>query len=202
MFVIGNLLDALASMLDVVLQTLLLIVILVNALLSWVRPDPGNPIVHVPGPGLGPGLRSDPAAVPDRGLRDRLRAVHRDAGDLVPADVPGAARCATSRCGWGDARGSRCACSRARGATALRGLARGRHAEARGDGAARGRAREPGGESRCSREALGVQRAAGAVVRGASLARARWSKWTGSSAARSSARIEPRSPRRAGERGE
>jgi YggT family protein len=44
MFVIGNLLTALAAVLDVALQTLL-IVILVNALLSWVRPDPGNPIV-------------------------------------------------------------------------------------------------------------------------------------------------------------
>lgn len=44
MFVIGNLLDALASVLNVVLN-LLLIVIFVNALLSWVRPDPSNPIV-------------------------------------------------------------------------------------------------------------------------------------------------------------
>ena len=45
MFVIGNLLSALASLLDVVLQGLTLIV-LVNALLSWVRPDPDNPIVR------------------------------------------------------------------------------------------------------------------------------------------------------------
>jgi YggT family protein len=44
MFVIGNLLEAAASVLNVVLQMLLLVV-LVNALLSWVRPDPGNPIV-------------------------------------------------------------------------------------------------------------------------------------------------------------
>ena len=44
MFVIGNLLDATAQVLNVVLQ-LLLLVILVNALLSWVRPDPSNPIV-------------------------------------------------------------------------------------------------------------------------------------------------------------
>ena len=44
MFVIGNLLEATASVLNVVLQMLLLVV-LVNALLSWVRPDPGNPIV-------------------------------------------------------------------------------------------------------------------------------------------------------------
>ncbi len=44
MFVIGNLVHAFATVLDVVLQTLL-IVVLVNAVLSWVRPDPGNPIV-------------------------------------------------------------------------------------------------------------------------------------------------------------
>jgi len=44
MFVIGNLVQAIAVVLDVLLQTLLLIV-LINALLSWVRPDPSNPIV-------------------------------------------------------------------------------------------------------------------------------------------------------------
>ncbi len=44
MFVIGNLLQALATVLDIVLQTLL-IVIFINAILSWVRPDPANPIV-------------------------------------------------------------------------------------------------------------------------------------------------------------
>lgn len=44
MFVIGNLLEALATILNVVFN-LLMIVIFVNALLSWVRPDPSNPIV-------------------------------------------------------------------------------------------------------------------------------------------------------------
>ena len=44
MFVIGNLLNAFAVILGFLLQTLT-IVVLVNALLSWVRPDPGNPIV-------------------------------------------------------------------------------------------------------------------------------------------------------------
>jgi YggT family protein len=44
MFVVGNLLNALASLLDVVFQSLSLILI-VNAVLSWVRPDPSNPIV-------------------------------------------------------------------------------------------------------------------------------------------------------------
>ena len=44
MFVVGNFLGAVAGLLDIVLQALL-IVILVNAVLSWVRPDPSNPIV-------------------------------------------------------------------------------------------------------------------------------------------------------------
>jgi YggT family protein len=44
MFVLANLLAALATVLNVVFQTVLLIV-LVNAILSWVRPDPYNPIV-------------------------------------------------------------------------------------------------------------------------------------------------------------
>ena len=44
MFVIGNLLNALAAILEIVINGLML-VILVNALLSWVRPDPNNPIV-------------------------------------------------------------------------------------------------------------------------------------------------------------
>jgi YggT family protein len=45
MFVVGNLLGALATVLDVVLNALGIILI-VNALLSWVRPDPSNPIVQ------------------------------------------------------------------------------------------------------------------------------------------------------------
>jgi YggT family protein len=45
MFVFGNLLGAVATVLDVVLSALG-IVIIINALLSWVRPDPSNPIVR------------------------------------------------------------------------------------------------------------------------------------------------------------
>src|ERR1051326_2689555 len=45
MFVVGNLLGALATVLDVVLNALAIILI-GNALLSWVRPDPANPIVR------------------------------------------------------------------------------------------------------------------------------------------------------------
>jgi YggT family protein len=44
MFVIGNLLEALAAVLDLVLSALMFVVF-VNAILSWVRPDPGHPIV-------------------------------------------------------------------------------------------------------------------------------------------------------------
>lgn len=44
MFVVGNLLNAIASILDIVLQ-LLMLVLFVNAVLSWLRPDPSNPIV-------------------------------------------------------------------------------------------------------------------------------------------------------------
>jgi len=44
MFMIGNLLNALAFILDFLLNSLMIIV-LINALLSWVRPDPHNPIV-------------------------------------------------------------------------------------------------------------------------------------------------------------
>jgi len=45
MFVLGNLIGAVATVLDVVLNALG-IVLIVNALLSWVRPDPSNPIVR------------------------------------------------------------------------------------------------------------------------------------------------------------
>src|SRR5438552_6899359 len=44
MFVVGNLVEAIATVLDVLLSALMLVV-LINALLSWVRPDPSNPIV-------------------------------------------------------------------------------------------------------------------------------------------------------------
>ena len=45
MFVVGNLIGAIATVLDYVLNALWLI-LLINALLSWVRPDPNNPIVR------------------------------------------------------------------------------------------------------------------------------------------------------------
>lgn len=45
MFIVSNLLAALAQVLDVVL-TVLYWMIIVRALLSWVNPDPHNPIVQ------------------------------------------------------------------------------------------------------------------------------------------------------------
>ncbi len=45
MFVVGNLIGAIAMVLELVLKALS-IVIIINALLSWVRPDPSNPIVR------------------------------------------------------------------------------------------------------------------------------------------------------------
>lgn len=46
MFVLGNLLNAIAWVLDNVI-TIYILVIVINALLSWVRPDPFNPIVRI-----------------------------------------------------------------------------------------------------------------------------------------------------------
>jgi YggT family protein len=45
MFILSNLLSALAGILDVVL-TILYWLILIRALISWVNPDPYNPIVQ------------------------------------------------------------------------------------------------------------------------------------------------------------
>ena len=45
MFVVGNFVDAIASVLDMVLYIYMWIVI-IAALISWVNPDPYNPIVR------------------------------------------------------------------------------------------------------------------------------------------------------------
>jgi YggT family protein len=45
MFVLGNLIGAVATVLQWVLNALWFVLI-INALLSWVRPDPSNPIVR------------------------------------------------------------------------------------------------------------------------------------------------------------
>ena len=46
MFVIGNIISGIAEVLDVVLN-IYMWVIIIRALLSWVSPDPYNPIVQV-----------------------------------------------------------------------------------------------------------------------------------------------------------
>ncbi|HEX9861187.1 MAG TPA: YggT family protein [Nitrospirota bacterium] len=45
MFVLGNLLSAIASVLDMIL-TIYTYIIIARALVSWVNPDPYNPIVR------------------------------------------------------------------------------------------------------------------------------------------------------------
>jgi YggT family protein len=45
MFVVGNVIEALATLLDMVL-TLYLWIVIIRALISWVNPDPYNPIVR------------------------------------------------------------------------------------------------------------------------------------------------------------
>jgi YggT family protein len=45
MFVLGNFVDALASLVNILL-TMMYWLILIRALLSWVNPDPFNPIVQ------------------------------------------------------------------------------------------------------------------------------------------------------------
>lgn len=45
MFIFGNLILAIANILDIVLSAYMWIVI-ISALISWVRPDPYNPIVR------------------------------------------------------------------------------------------------------------------------------------------------------------
>lgn len=45
MFVIGNLINMIATLLDWLISVLLLI-LFANAILSWIRPDPSNPIVR------------------------------------------------------------------------------------------------------------------------------------------------------------
>jgi YggT family protein len=45
MFILGNFLSALASVLNILLSTYMWIVI-IRALISWVNPDPYNPIVR------------------------------------------------------------------------------------------------------------------------------------------------------------
>lgn len=46
MFILGNLLNAVAVILDILL-TIYMWIIIIRALISWVNPDPYNPIVRI-----------------------------------------------------------------------------------------------------------------------------------------------------------
>ena len=80
---------AIATILDLVLQALL-IIILINAILSWVRPDPSNPIVmfleRVSDAVCDPIRRLFPTVLGGH----RFRTVHRHVSDLVHSAVRGA----------------------------------------------------------------------------------------------------------------
>jgi uncharacterized protein YggU (UPF0235/DUF167 family) len=88
MFVVGNLLSAVATVLDYVLQGVWL-VLLIDALLSWVRPDPSNPIVRFLDTVSDAVCESHPAARADGVRRARSGAARRDAAHHVPAAVRG-----------------------------------------------------------------------------------------------------------------
>ena len=66
MFVVSNLIDAFATLLDMVL-TLAMWLIIIRALLSWVSPDPNNPIVQFLYSVTEPILRPIQRALPPMG---------------------------------------------------------------------------------------------------------------------------------------
>ena len=69
MFVFGNFLDAFATLLDLVLN-LALWLIIIRALISWVSPDPYNPIVRFLMSATEPILRPIQRALPPMGGLD------------------------------------------------------------------------------------------------------------------------------------
>ncbi|MFQ5708659.1 MAG: YggT family protein [bacterium] len=69
MFVIANLFLAIANLLDIVL-TLYMWMVIVRAVLSWINPDPYNPIVQLLIRSTEPALRRIRAFVPSFGGLD------------------------------------------------------------------------------------------------------------------------------------
>jgi YggT family protein len=67
MFILGNILEAVARILDVLLN-LYMWAIIINALLSWVNPDPYNPIVRFLYQVTEPALRPIRRFIPMRGM--------------------------------------------------------------------------------------------------------------------------------------
>jgi len=69
MFIIANLIDALATLMDMVLW-LAMWLIIIRALISWVSPDPYNPIVRFIEQSTDPILRPIQRALPPMGGLD------------------------------------------------------------------------------------------------------------------------------------
>jgi len=69
MFIIANLIDAIATLLDMVLW-LAMWLIIIRALISWVSPDPYNPIVRFIDQASDPILRPIQRALPPMGGLD------------------------------------------------------------------------------------------------------------------------------------
>lgn len=67
MFIAGNLLSALATVLDIALNAYMWIII-IRAIVSWVNPDPWNPIVQFLYRATDPVLRPIQRMLPTRGL--------------------------------------------------------------------------------------------------------------------------------------
>ncbi len=89
MFVLGNFIAAVAHIIDIAL-TVYLWIIVIRAVLSWVNPDPYNPIVRfihqVTEPVMAPVRRLDPPP----GDGHRPFAHDHPAGDRLPPEFPGA----------------------------------------------------------------------------------------------------------------
>ncbi len=66
MFIASNLLSALATVLDIALTTYMWIII-IRAIISWVNPDPWNPIVQFLYRATDPVLRQIQRMLPTRG---------------------------------------------------------------------------------------------------------------------------------------
>jgi len=69
MFIIANLIDAIATLMDMVLW-LAMWLIIIRALISWVSPDPYNPIVRFIEQATDPILRPIQRALPPMGGLD------------------------------------------------------------------------------------------------------------------------------------
>ena len=67
MFIAGNLLSALATVLDIALTAYMWIII-IRSIVSWVNPDPWNPIVQFLYRATDPVLRPIQRMLPTRGL--------------------------------------------------------------------------------------------------------------------------------------